>query len=277
MKPLTIFKWALILTLAAPLSASGQDLPPGFKNWATGTFNLRISKKNTIRFSQLYAFNTKPSGLQFIQSNVSFDRRLNKPWSAGFGYAHSAFKSSSGSFNQYHRVFVSATHRQYWGNFRGKLGGKAEFHFPQLRKWQYRFIVSHKLSWRNKFFPFKGTPYIKNQLYYYAGGREVKYWELDESEEGSEEYVLGAERAPNGWHRYRFTAGMRFRFTKSFAGSFYYTIQREFNTPWNPYGLNVYNKSQTRIKVPFNNFSLVGVSLSYTLKTYKKKRRPSKK
>lgn len=253
-----------------------EDLPPGFKNWALGGVNLRVTKKTTIKAYQLYALNTNPYGLQFVQSNLGVDRRVSKKVSLGMGYAHSAFKSTNG-FKNYHRIYADFAIRHRIGsNIRSKTGLKAEYHWPQLRKFQYRFIVSNKLSFRNDFLPLNGTPYIKNQVFFYAGGRKNKYWETieevdEETGEVSSQRELAAEQAPLGWHRYRVTAGIRFKLTRNLSGSIFYTMQKEFNTPWSGNrALNVQNKSQTRTKLPFNNFSLVGVSFFYTIKAYKK-------
>ncbi len=148
---------------------------------------------------------------------------------------------------------------------------QAEKYFPRLQKFGARLVFTNKWTFHPGNWPLKMTPYIRNQLYYYQGGDPITYW-LDEddieiSEEGeSEEFI---RQAPNGLHRYRFTLGVRSKLSKELALSLFFMRQVEFNTGWAPYReLNVYNQSMTRIKRPFNNYSLIGISLNYTFKTY---------
>lgn len=269
----------LCLLSAAPLSA--QDVPPGFKNWAGTGLNIRLNRETTIRVSQLTAFNTDPYGFQFTQGNASVSRNLGERWNLEGGYARSWFKSKD-QIKTYNRLFAEGDLKTTLGSVKMKHSLRGEWHFPQLRKYRFRFIYSNKVSMRFKELPGRPQPFIRQQLYYYLAGRNVTYYdveneeEFEEGEEGEEEEEFeGGESAgflsqpANGLHRYRLTLGVRFRLAKRLYATAFYAWQREFNTPFFPERhLNVPNQSGTKVQAPFNNYSLVGLSLNYTLKLY---------
>ena len=277
---------ALICFLAT--AASAQDVPEGFKVWGSTGLDFRVSKKNTFSVNQLTAFNTRSFGYQFTQINLGYARKIGEQWNLDLGYAHSLFKSKD-QIKHFNRVFTELDHKVKWGNLGMKNSVRAEFHFPQLRKWRTRYIISNKFSYRFKELPLRPQPFIRNQLYWYQGGRNVNYYaeggDFDdedlEGEEGEdededfedevEEGQLGdlvVSQPANGFHRYRVTFGVRLRLAKRLYGTLFYTMQKEFNMPFGEYrGLNVPTPSGN-IQAPFNNFNLIGFSLNYTLKLY---------
>lgn len=265
---------ALILLLATAAGTSwGQDLPPGIKAWGLTSFSLRFDKKTSLKASQLSAFNTTPqTNLQFVQANLSASRKIGDAWTIEGGYARSWFRQRD-EFRTFNRVFAELDFSHRLGALKMKHSVRPEFHFPQLRKWRYRFIYSNKLSLRLKELPLRPTPFIRNQLYYYLDGRTVNYGLAGDEEEFDEE---GAEpgdfediRPPNGFHRYRLTLGLRLRLSRGFYASLFYIWQREFNAPFlSPGDLNVPSPNSGNIQAPFNNFSVIGFSLSYQLRLY---------
>ena len=239
--------------------AQDQDLPPGLKNWYSGSFTVRTSKKASFKFSQLYALNTAPYKLHFVQSGFEYSRRLGDPWKGSLGYTHSIFRSDNGP-KHFHRVYAQIRHRSRLGRVNMDNAIRAEFHTPQLLKYQYRFIYTNKLSLRTRNWPLKASPYIRNQVFYYYGGKPFNYYEEGE---------LAASQAPNDFHRYRFSAGLRMKPAKNLSLTVYYMWQREFNTNFTEFrGINELNARETRVRRPFNNYQVIGVSIGYTLKTY---------
>jgi hypothetical protein len=273
---------ALLFGFFTSKFSGAQDLPPGFKNWAIGGITAKVSPKTSLGVSQLYAFNTGPYNLQFVQSTFSAGFKLSKKFNLDFGYADSRFKSGE-EFKHYHRVFTELDYSSKLSkNIKMKNSLKSEWHFPQLKKYRYRFIYSNKISFKNKFLPWRATPYIRNQVYYYLDGKATTYYaEVDPEEEIDEEGATAEEgeveierivQAPSDFHRYRLTLGVRMRPAKGLYLSVYYIMQKEFNTPFTEFrDLNTPNRTGTRTKIPFNNYSLVGVSLNYQFKTYRKK------
>ena len=264
----------LIFIISLSFSLSwGQDLSEDFKNWYIVNFNLRVSKKTTIKVSQLSSFDSKGYKMKFGQSSLSISNKLSKDWKIGGGYSFSLIKGTSSS-SVYHRAHANLTHGFKLGKFKFSNTLQFEKYFPKLQKFGSRLVVTNKVSYRNNNWPLKLSPYVKNQFYYYKGGKEITYWldefELMESQElDEEESENSIEQSPNGWHRYRITGGVRMKISKPIALSIFFTKQIEFNTGLSPYReINVPNQSGTSIKRKFNNYSLLGLSLTYTLKTY---------
>lgn len=262
---------SLLVTLLMLLQLSiAQDLSRDFKNWYIAGVNARISKKTTLKLSRLNSFDVKGYRAGFNQSSLGMAYRLNKRWELGGAYAFSVINGSN-SKTQYHRASLYVTQRSSFGNFRMKNTTQVEKYFPIQPKFGARLVLTNKWSYSNRKWPLRMSPFVRNQLYYYQGGKPIVYWlpeeEFEVGEEGEVEESI--EQSPNGWHRYRFSFGVRSKLSKQLALSLFYIKQIEFNTGWAPYrALNVYNKSQTRIKRPFNNYSLIGLSLVFTLKTY---------
>jgi len=255
----------IAFVLLVPGQVSGQDLPPGLKAWGSMGLQMRLNKRNAIEVSHLTAFNTGPLRTQFFQTNIGWAHKMGKCWNLDLGVAQSQFRRSE-EFATYNRVLTELDFKQKWGLWSMKHSLRAEYHFPQLRKWQSRFIYSNKISYKCKELPFRPQPFIRNQIYWYQGGRTVKYYE--ESEAGEREFLF--RQAPNGFHRYRVTLGVRCRLAKRFYATVFYIQQREFNLPFaftEMRNLNVLT-AKDNVQAPFNNFSLVGIRLDYTLKLY---------
>lgn len=261
LKTLVLLSFVL-LTLG---QAMAQDLPPGMKAWGTMGLQLRLNKRNAIEVSQLSAFNTGPFRTQFLQTNLGWAHKMGDRWNLDIGMARSLFKSED-EFVSYNRVLTEVEFKQKWGLWSMKHSVRAEYHFPQLRKWQSRFIYSNKISYKFKQLPFRPQPFVRNQIYWYQGGRTVKYYE--EGESGEQEFLF--RQAPNGFHRYRLTLGVRSRLAKRFYATVFYTQQREFNLPFESTQMRNLNvlTAKGNVQAPFNNFSLVGFRLDYTLKLY---------
>lgn len=253
-----ILKLLIMMFLILPTSLRSQDLEDGFKNWWSVSLSARVNKKFSIKSSHLLGLNAEGFQPQFYQTNLSAAWRLNKAWSVESGLAHSQFygKTSVGIF---HRLFVKGSHRAKWDRWTLKTDLKAEWHFPQVRKYRYRFLWTQKLSYRFKKAPLRMTPYFKYQLQYYLDGKPVTF-------EGDEDEM--EEMSPNGLHRLRLAVGVRMRLVKRLYLTPFFIWQNEFNLPFGG-ELNVENESTGKVQAPFNNYSVVGINLSYTFKLYK--------
>lgn len=248
-----------------------QDLSREFKNWFIYGANLRVSKKTTVKVNRLNSFDVKGYKMGFNQTTLGIAQRVSKKWEYGGAYALSGIAGREEKLI-YHRLSLYASHRSYFGKLQMKNTAQLEKYFPVQPKFGARLVLTNRLRYSNKRWKVNLSPYIKNQFYYYQGGTPIIYWleeaDIEPAADG-EEVEESLEQSPNGWHRYRFTFGLRYKMSKRLAASLFYTKQIEFNTGLAPYReLNVYNKSKTRIKRPFNNYALVGLSLVFTLKTY---------
>ncbi|HFC01072.1 MAG TPA: DUF2490 domain-containing protein [Phaeodactylibacter sp.] len=262
MKIATII-FILISFILNPLQA--QDVKSDFNSYFSYSLSYRLNKKIKLHAGQLLCFNNNPYEFQYNQMKFGASYRFSKKISVDLYVKPMLFKGTIQS-KWYNRLSTTISHRAKIFSLPLKNSITAEWHFPQLKKYRYRFIYTLKYSFKNKVLPLRATPYIKYQLYYYLGGRPMNYYD----EAGD---VLLARQAPNDFHRFRLGAGVRFRPFKKFYVTLYYIWQQEFNTTFTKNRkLNILNKSQTKIKYPFNDYQVLGLSLSYSITKKKKKK-----
>ncbi len=252
---LSVFVLFLVLLLGKDVFA--QDLPLGLKNYYNVGLDMRLSKRWTARVKQLYGFDVRPNyQLRLLLNTVSMEYRLNRSMRVELAYRPMYFRGNT-RFLWYHRISARTSHSQRLGDFRWKNSITAEWFFPQLAKYKYRFI------WASRFYLpsinfWRARPYLQGQLYYYLDGKPLKYYDA-----GGEWLVT---QAPNDFHRFRLSVGMRFRPSRALRLSLYYTLQKEFNTNFSQNrDINVPNKSGTKIRYAFNDYAVIGASLSFRL------------
>ena len=239
-----------------------QDLAPGFKTWGGIGINWRITKKSSINFSQLLGANLNPSTIQYTQSNINYDYRFNKRHSLKLGYKPSVY-FSGGNVKLYNRGYTEYAFRHKLFTLPIKHIVTSEFHFPTLKKYQFRFIYGVKYYFKNNFLPIKMTPYLKAQLFYYLRGKPLSYYDSNSD--------LIVKQSPSDFHRFRLGGGITMKPTRSLRLSVYYFYQQEFNTNLTSNrDLNIPSKNGSKIKYPFNNYHVVGISITQPIKTYKK-------
>ena len=159
-----------LICLTAGSLAAQEDVPPGLKAWGSTGLRLRLSPKTSISANQLTAFNTSPMGFQFTQVNLTVNRSLGERWNLDVGGARSWFRTSE-EIRIFHRILAEVDYKLKWGELGLKQSLRAEYHFPQIRKFRARFIYSNKLSYRFKKLPLRPQPFIRQQLFWYQGGR----------------------------------------------------------------------------------------------------------
>jgi hypothetical protein len=258
---------AITLYCLLGASAFAQDLTQNFKNWYLGSVNLKLSKTNSISLGHLSSFDADGYDYGFMQNRLNFNHKFGKSWTGTIGYAHSIIGVGDDDPTTFSRVHLAASHRLKHNHLRIQNKVQLEQYFTQLPKYRSRAILSTKWQYYDKNLPLRLSPYVKHQVFYYQGGEEIPY-ELDpeDIEDGEERFI---EQSPNGWHRYRFTTGVKARLSPELSLTLFYTLQREFNTGLDPFReINVENPSGGKTLQPFNNYSLLGVSLVYTFKLY---------
>jgi hypothetical protein len=259
-------KLAFIIFIFAFVSLTkAQDLESEFLHFYSYNFDYKLNTKVHFKAGELFTFKRDSYELQYTLFKLGATYRFSKRITTEFLYKPMLFKGSTGDI-WYQRLSTSLIYRSTLFSLPLKNTITAEWYSPLFKKYRYRFIYTIKLSFKNNFLPLRATPYIKYQLYYYLGGKPLNYW--DENGE-----ILLARNAPNDFHRYRVGAGVRFRPAKHFYITIYYIWQEEFNTTFTNYRqLNILNKSQTAIKYAFNDYQVLGLSLTYYLTKKRKKK-----
>ncbi|MDC8005274.1 hypothetical protein POV27_14525 [Aureisphaera galaxeae] len=237
-----------------------QDFNSDFNHRYGFNLDYRFTKKTKLQTGFLSAFNADNYDPFFYQFKLGLDYRFNKRISGKVFYKPILLKGNT-----------EGTWRDRFGaslDYRSTLFGlplrnriTAEGFFPTFNKYQYRFVYYIKLNFKNDFLPLRATPYINYQLYYYLGGNPLDYYDEDGE-------TLLASNPPNGFHRYRIGAGIRFRAERGLYVTLYYIWQEEFNTTFQDFRqINILNRNQTSIRYPFNDYQVLGVSVSYTIST----------
>lgn len=251
-------KW-ILFTFAITLffSAKAQDVPAGFKTWLSLGTDVQATKKLSVGISQLFCFNTDPAELQFSQLSLEADYKLHKNTYLLAGVEQFHFKSGS-DYTLYHKLSTGLMFRKLLG-LPIKNALELEWFLPSQKKHRLRAVYTIGYSMKNSFLPWHGRPFVKGQLYYYYGGAPLTYYDATGE--------TLAHQSPNDLHRYRLTGGLSFRPAKHWNIAMYYLWNKEFNSGlFENRDLNITSKNGSKIKYPFNDYSVLGLSFTYQLK-----------
>ncbi len=264
------------LLLLIPMTKA-QDLTPGNKVWYSNYTYVRLNSRFYLDNFLVASFDLNeghPFG--FVQTDLGLNYRLSKKVHFLVAYSNTQMRYFDSYEYRYdresnwwdkftvHRIGVG-------GQYRLKLSPKwrfnqklvAQYYTPQLEKFRFRGVYSGKLSFRHRKAPLQMTPYVQYFLYYYAGGKELEIPQVEETFSEFEEEQF--TEPPNGLHRYRLRAGLRFKPIPSYkplSMVFYYAAQREFNLDGFGSALNIPVEGRSRPLLPFNNFNIIGAQLN---------------
>ncbi len=245
------------IVLVSVLKLQGQDLPSGFKNWFSVGAELSVSKKLAFDISLLNCTNTKPYELQFLQLSLGGTYKLHKNTYLLAGVEQFHFRSGS-QFELYHKLSTGIQFRRIFG-VPIKNIFEVEWYFPQQKKHRIRGVYTISYALKNKVLPWHGRPFLKGQLYYYYDGVPLTYYDANRE--------VVAHHAPNDFHRFRLTGGLVLKPAKRWSISLYYAWNKEFNTSLTENrDLNILSKNGSKIKYPFNDYSVLGLSFTHQFK-----------
>lgn len=250
-------KTLLILILISCHIAYGQaDEENNQFLWTSVSFNKKINKKARFNYSQLHSIGSNDLDLKYVQFNFKFSYKLKKRITLSLGY-----KPSLSVENETLRNRLYAGVRMY-----SKLGDKIrmnnslslEYYFTQRAKFQNRYFYKLKVYYRNNQLPWRLRPFVSQRIFWYSNGRLLQYYD----EKGNKTNL----KPPKGIHAYRFKAGLKFYPVKKVAFTIFYLKQIEFNTRiLGSRDINAINPNTDKVRRPFYDFSVYGVSISYTL------------
>ncbi|WP_143542330.1 porin family protein [Robiginitalea sediminis] len=228
--------------------------------WATFGINKRISEDWRFSYSQLNSYSITESRLNFVQSNLTFNYRINGRWQAQVSYVPT-FSIDDDPQNQlvFHRLRGGIRYYTPLGRyFRMYHALNAEHHFTQRSKFSQRYFYRLNFYYRNRDWPWRLRPFIDQRLFWYQGGRDLQYYD-----------TLGnrTERVPpNGLHAYRLQVGFKIYPAKRFNLTFFFMKQKEFNTSlFGSRDINSINPNSGSLRRSFYDFSVFGVSAAYRI------------
>ncbi len=224
--------------------------------WTGHSVRAKLNKEWRVSGAQLYMFGQEPFELSSLQNSVNVRYRISRKYYLDAGYIRS---SSIDDPDQEARNRFTSRFRinSRWGKWRAANSLRAEWHFPERSKFEYRLRYAFRIHRGNWGLPMKATPYINNEFHYYLAGRPFRY------RNPSGDVV--AEQSPDGLHAHRITLGVNFRPFKRARAGISYMRQTEFNLGNKYRELNITDPRNGEIKRAFNNFSVLSIRFSYQL------------
>lgn len=247
-KTITVFLVFLISTVAM-----AQE---GIKLWTGHSVRARLDKEWRLTAGQLFLFGQEPFGLSSLQNSVNLRYRMSRRMYVDAGYIRSSDPLDP---DQEARNRLSSRFRlnSRLGKFRFANSLRAEWHFPERSKFEYRLRYRFRVHRGNWGLPLRITPFVANEFQYYLSGRPLQY-----RDEAGERLV---RQSPNGLHAHRITLGASFRPFKNANASLSYIRQTEFNLGNKYREINVTDPRDGRILRRFNDFSVLMFRFSYQL------------
>ncbi len=262
-----MIKLKTILVLHIFFSAYLIQAQENLKLWTGHSAQAKLTKEWRINVGQLLLFSQEPFELSSLQNSASVSYRLDKRKRVGFGYIRSSDPSDP---DQEARNRLTGRFRLdlRLGKLRMANSLRAEWHFPERSKFEYRLRYGFRFHMGNFGLPLKTTPFITNEFHYYLSGKPLQY-----RDELGDKVV---KQSPDGLHAHRITLGLRFRPFKRANASLSYIRQTEFNIGNKYRDINVTDPRNGRIRRAFNNFSVVMFRFSYQFDVRRKNSKPER-
>ena len=254
-----------ILFLASVFSVNAQN---DLKSWNSAQLNLSFTKKLDLRFSHLRGYNISNGfSSDFSQSSVHLDYDFTKRFSMSTGAILGSFSAVDGA----NRFVLRGTYKIPLAdvlNWSNSIQG--EIHSSTETRYRYRLIYITRLSTKRRLDFLRLSPSVSYSLFYNIGGNPIQYYDKNE--------VPTVQQTPDGFHRGRLSLNLNSKITKNLSLSVYYMMQREFNLFTNDYHkINIVNPVTGKIIRRFQDYNVIGTTLSFDFNLYKKKKKSTKK
>ncbi len=241
----------ILLLIVLSLEAKAQDGP---RLWYGHSVQLKLSKTWRMSASQLFIFGRDPLALSSLQNSINLQYRVNKKLRVGLGYQH-ANKPSDRNGEGRNRITGRLNYGMKFQSIRIMNYFRAEWHFPERSKFQYRLRYGFRIHHRKWKLPIKARPFITNEFHYYLSGRPLWY------RDGSGDRII--KQSPDGLHAHRLTIGLRITPLKRTNISLRFMRQTEFNLGNEFRKINVEDPRNGKVRRRFNNFSAFILTASH--------------
>lgn len=259
-------KYFLALTsFLIGLSGFGQS---EWKNWNSLQLNLSVTKKLDLRFSHLRGYNFSNNyQSEFNQSSVHLDYDFTKRFSLSGGAILGSLSAADGA----NRLVLRGTYKIPLAdvlNWSNSLQGEA--HSSNETRYRYRVVYITRLATKKRLDFLRLSPSVSYSLYYNIGGNLIQYYDKNENPV--------VKQSPDGFHRGRLSVNLNSRITDNLSFSLYYMMQREFNLFSSDYSkMNIVNPTTGKIVRPFQDYNVIGATISLNFDLYKKKSKAKKR
>lgn len=226
--------------------------------WNTLSLGLPLTDNLDGRIAYLHSTDITDgvqNNFNWYQARLAY--RFNSKWSARIGTVWLTAPTSNGTRS---RLYINTFYRQKLNkSLLLKNGIQLETHSQNETRYDHRIILMSRLGLRNRLKFLGVSPSLSYSLFYNIGGNDIRYFD------DSGEQI--AKKPSNGFHRGRILANFNFKISDPIRLSVYYMNQHEFNLNLSPDNhINVLNPGNGRIQRPFNNYHVIGMTLSYQLK-----------
>lgn len=258
----------LLFFLLFFLSGFNMYAQNNLKSWNSAQLELSLTKKLDMRFSHLRAYDINNGfSSDFSQSSAHLDYDFTKRFSMSAG----AVLGSLSAADDANRATLRATFKTpvadvlTWSN-----SIQGEIHSANQNRYRERIVLIARLGAKNRLDFLRLSPSVSYSLYYNIGGSPIQYYDKNEQP------VI--QQTPDGFHRGRLSFNMNSRIAKHFSFTVYYMMQREFNLLTDDYHkINVADANTGKIIRPFNDYNVIGTTMSFNFDLYKKKKNSAKK
>lgn len=253
---LQVFSIAVALLLQ--FHANGQDLSNNVKLYNTLGIDLGLNAKDKLSLSGTMIGDAVNGNFEYFQFGLGYTRKLGKKTSVEAGFDAIQIKEPGNSFKKYYRgsLGIMYQHKLQW--FQLSHGLEAEYFMPAFTKFKSRYSVETEITTRKSWTGLHIRPFTKFKLYYYKGGAYLSYYD-----EGGD---LLAKKSADDIHRWRWFGGIKMRIHSSVSARICYFWNEEFNAGLGTNSdINIYNKSKTAIRQPFNSYGAISTAITITL------------
>jgi hypothetical protein len=147
---------------------------------------------------------------------------------------------------------------------------QGEIHSSNEIRYRYRLIYITRLATKKRLDFLRLSPSASYSLFYNIGGDPIQYYDNNE--------VAIVNQTPDGFHRGRLSLNLNSKITRNMTLSVYYMMQREFNLFTDDYhNINIVNPVTGKTVRRFQDYNVIGTTLSFDLNLYKKKKKSTKK
>lgn len=248
----------IIVLFASAITANGQN---DLKNWNAAHLNLSFTKKLDLRLGYLQAYNLKNRfSKDFGQYSANVSGDITKRISVSAGTVLGSVSTTDGS----NRFTLRGTYKTSIANVLSWSNSiQGEVHSPNETRYRYRGVYITRLATKKRLTFLKLSPSASYSLYYNIGGQPIQYYDKDG--------IAATRQTPDGFHRGRLSLNLNSKIARHLSFGVYYMMQREFNLLVDDYHkINVVNPATGKTTRRFNDYNVIGTTLSYDLNFFKK-------
>jgi hypothetical protein len=243
-----------IITLVSTTSTAQTE----WKNWNAINVEATFLKKAELQLGHMRSYNiSNQFKNEFNQTAVQFGYMYNRKWffSSGIQFIKPVAATETRT-----RIFIRAAHTTRLLNKKINWANslRVENNSSNENRFRQRVIIGSRLSLRNRISFLNLTPSVSYNLFYNIGGNAISYYDLDNK--------LIKRNNPNGFHRGRLTVNINSKVNKYLRLNVFVMSQREFNLlSSQTRKINVYDPVRAKIIRPFDNYNVIGATLSLSL------------